>query len=521
MAKKRRRQTQKASKQAPDRPRTQISFQQIESAPWFLPALALLGLLMAFLLFDGNLSLSGDNAQFINLGRSLAAGYGLSETLGDEPTPHTKYPFGFPVLLAIVHLLIPGSLTALKGLICLLYALSIPLIYKFIRTYESPPLALSVCLICLLSPPLLDFSHQVMSEIPYLTASLMALLLLKKAGDQPKLRNLIIGIFAIMATYYIRTAGVVLVGTGILYFLLRKQYKETGILAGGCLLLALPWTLRNASLGSADYVNQLLSINPYRPDEGLLTLPTLIERIATNLQIYFLHVIPGIFVPSWITDFNWPLGLIVSALLLHALFHGIKNARLPAVYLTCHLGLHLLWPQVWSDIRFLLPAIPIFLYLIFKSAVHLLHQLSERVSGLPTRAILIALLLLNLLSNIQATQHLSERNGSFPPNWKSYFQAGDWIRQNTRDDVKIACRKPFLMNATANRKTTGYVWETPDGVIQDFEQKGVDIVVVDQLGFSSTPRYLVPAVNANKNRFQLLRQIPNSNTFILKFVHTP
>ena len=71
---------------------------QHESKPYFLPALGLCGLLMGILLFDANLSLTGDNAQFINLGRSLADGHGLAETIEGEPIPHTKYPFGFPLL---------------------------------------------------------------------------------------------------------------------------------------------------------------------------------------------------------------------------------------------------------------------------------------------------------------------------------------------------------------------------------------------------------------------------------------
>ena len=65
---------------------------QWECNPYFLPALGLCGLLMGIFLFDANLSLTGDNAQFINLGRSLADGHGLSETIEGEPIPAHQIP---------------------------------------------------------------------------------------------------------------------------------------------------------------------------------------------------------------------------------------------------------------------------------------------------------------------------------------------------------------------------------------------------------------------------------------------
>ena len=125
---------------------------QYERKPYFLPALGLCGLLMGILLFDANLSLTGDNAQFINLGRSLADGHGLSETIEGEPIPHTKYPFGFPLLLAITDIIFPDNLIALKSLIVLLYAISIPLTYLLIRRFAPSPIALGVSALCLVSP---------------------------------------------------------------------------------------------------------------------------------------------------------------------------------------------------------------------------------------------------------------------------------------------------------------------------------------------------------------------------------
>ena len=518
----------------PKAPSPSFNLAQHESKPYFLPVLGLCGLLMGILLFDANLSLTGDNAQFINLGRSLAEGYGLSETIEGEPIPHTKYPFGFPLLLAITHIIFPDNLIALKGLVVVLYAISIPLTYLLIRCFAPPPMALGVSALCLVSPLLLDYSHQVMSEIPFLLFSLIALLLIHRAhndsstkvtkdpkGEKPflfrvSLCSLLLAIIAIIAAYYIRSAGIILIGTGILFFALHKKWKETGLVAIGSLLLALPYQIRNTSLGGTPYIEQLLSINPYRPEEGALTFTTLIERILANLEIYGLKIIPYIFLPSFI-DANYFVGLFFSCLILYALITGLLKRHLLIVYLTCYLILYILWPQVWSDTRFLVPVIPILFYTILTSLDKLLHLLARALKKTASRAGVVFFFLFLLGSNIFETNNLARYTGQLPVEWNNYFTAAEWIKDNTDPDVKIACRKPYLMNAIANRKATGYAWKTPDEVIAEFEQKGIEIVVLDQLGFRSTPEFLVPAVRAHVNRFKILLIVRNPDTYILKF----
>ena len=406
---------------------------QYERKPYFLPALGLCGLLMGILLFDANLSLTGDNAQFINLGRSLADGHGLSETIEGEPIPHTKYPFGFPLLLAITHIIFPDNLIALKSLIVLLYAISIPLTYLLIRRFAPPPIALGVSALCLASSLLLDYSHQIMSEIPFLLFSLMALLLLHRAQKSSTLSTLAPAIIAIIAAYYIRSAGIILIGTGILFFTLHKKWKEAGLIAAGSLLLALPWQIRNASLGSIPYINQLLSVNPYRPEEGMLTLTTLIERIIANLDLYGLLVIPYILLPSSIDTNYFGVGLVFSGLILYALISGLIKRHLLIVYLTCYLSLYILWPHVCGPTRAFssrsspsssTPSSPAWTNCSTFSPEHLKKTASSH--GHRT--------LFSSFSSAQISMKPTtspSTSGGCHPTWGNYFAAAEWIRDNT------------------------------------------------------------------------------------------
>lgn len=77
------------------------------------------------------------------------------------------------------------------------------------------------------------------------------------------------------------------------------------------------------------------------------------------------------------------------------------------------------------------------------------------------------------------------------------------------------------MNAITNRKSGGYIWESPDAIIADFEKNNIDIVIIDQIGFSSTPEYLVPAFKAHRDRFDIIHIVRNPDTYILRFKKKP
>ena len=124
-------------------------------------------------------------------------------------------------------------------------------------------------------------------------------------------------------------------------------------------------------------------------------------------------------------------------------------------------------------------------------------------------------------SSVIGSADLYSRKGWYPPNWDAYFKAGSWIRDHTTSDVVVACRKGFLMHLVSGRMTTGYVWGEPAQVMAGLEKDGVDIVVLDELPFNSTPSYLVPAINAHRRRFRIAYQVPGHDTFVLVLDRNP
>jgi Tfp pilus assembly protein PilF len=481
-------------------------------------------LAMGLLFFDEKLSLSGDNAEFVILGRALAAGKGLVYLNNPAFPPGTKYPPGFPAILAVVELGFPGNISALKATVMLVFSTSIPLIYLLMSQQTTRRIACSVAALCLISPVLLEFSHQVMSEVPFLLASLGAFWFLenRKKG--------VLGVLPILMTmmtaYYIRSAGVAVIISVILYLVLRKEYRVASTVLVGAVFLAIPWSVHTRSLGGNSYLQQFLSVDPYRADLEALGVWTMIERVSGNFISYFFKMIPSIILPvpflsvQTLSGYSFPLYILAAIPSFLVLYYIIAGLWLEGwtslrIYMWIYFSLILVWPEIWSDYRFLIPISPLLFFAVIWSTLDVLRRLGIASGGWGKITVIAAILL--FCSNVIASADLYSRKGTYPQNWDAYFKAGEWIRDHTSPDAVVACRKGFLMHLVSERFTAGYAWGEPDEVLAGMENDRVDLVVLDELPYHSTPKHLVPAVNAHRSRFQIAHQIGDQDTYVLVF----
>ncbi|HCR17471.1 MAG TPA: hypothetical protein DIU35_08310 [Candidatus Latescibacteria bacterium] len=478
---------------------------------------------MGLLFFDVKLSLSGDNAEFVILGRALAAGKGLVYLNNPALPPGTKYPPGFPTILAAADLGFPGSIAAMKAFVVLAYAISIPFTYLLLIRHATRGIACSVTVLCLISPILLEYSHQLMSEVPFLLASLGAFVCFEYR--KPGIVGMVPTLLAMMAAYYTRTAGVAVIVSILLLLALRKEHKLLVIVSVGAILLALPWSIHTHIHGGSQYLQKFTNVDPYRSDLGTLSILTLLERVGENLWSYFFRIIPSVVLPvpylSYPTtsEFNLLLYLVAaipSALVLYFLFAGLWLEGLTSsrVYLGVYFCVILLWPNIWSGYRFLIPIAPLLYFASIWSVQEIGDRLRARRKWRRWVSLLAAVMLFG--SNAVASVDLYARRGTHPPNWDAYFKAGEWIRDHSSPDALVACRKAFLMHLVSGRYTTGYVWGEPDEVVAEMEKSGVNLVVLDELPYNSTPEHLVPALNTHRDRFRILHQIADHDTYVLE-----
>ncbi len=481
--------------------------------PWIFGLLALVAGVFAF---DSRLGLSGDNAEFIILGRSVAEGHGLTYIHSLDMRPATKYPFGFPMLLAIVHTIAPNSVLGMKVFVLLCFVAAIPLVYRYVLRDNSLLITVLVTIASLTCHFVVDYSHQIMSEIPYLLVSMIALFALEAAVRSRTHRDIAFAVVAVMAVYYVRSVGMSLIAGGTAYFLLHRHYREGGLFFTGCVLLALPYQIRTSMLGGESYAKTwLFRVDPYRADAGEIGWLGLADRVIENAKVYALRELPIALIPAWISN-QIPiiLGLAASALIVYFIITQILNRKLAGVYLMFYLGACFLWPIVWTDVRLLAPVLPIVFLGIISSCHTILARFSNKtLAGAVATAIALAI----IVPNTQAVAALAGQEHRYPPSWSTYFEAARWIDENTEPNVIVACRKAYLMAVISNRKTTSYaLTEDVNAVLTSLEDGKADIIVVDQLGFNSTSRYLVPAIVRHKDRFEFVHVVTDPDTYILR-----
>ena len=487
--------------------------------------------------FDEKLSLSGDNTEFVILARSLAQGEGLHYVNDPDLKPATKYPFGFPLMLSPLAWL-SGSgpeeetgggepvrdFISMKWLVAVLFAGVPAAVYLLARDCLGEVSAWAAALLCALQPKLVEYGSQVMSEIPYTLFSLATLFLVQRgARCREGLTNpwLTAGFVCLMWSYYVRSAGVVLVAAVLLFLAFDRQYRRAIVLVAGAVVTAFPWWLRNHFSGRGGvYVTQFLQVNPYHPDRGYLDAAGFLERFGGNLQAYLVHIMPKTLWPSFSgaqSVFN-PVTLAIVAVALWASFLCIRRREnlLIWIYGVLFLGLMFLWP--WVGDRFLLPAIPVLLFFAVRVGGDLLARLGA-VGGKPVCAVLgVTALLLLLNSQVDGLQSQARyARGPYQPGWQRYYDAGMWIRNNLPPESVISCRKGFWMHVVSGRRTIGYKFKDPDTVLAGLRSRGADFVVVDQLPFPSTARYLVPAIGKYPDLFRIVWHGKNPDTYVLEF----
>ncbi|PKK36266.1 hypothetical protein BWI96_12785 [Siphonobacter sp. SORGH_AS_0500] len=107
---------------------------------------------------------------------------------------------------------------------------------------------------------------------------------------------------------------------------------------------------------------------------------------------------------------------------------------------------------------------------------------------------------------------------NYDPAHENYFQAAAWIREYAPKNSMVICRKPSLFIVFSDSYVTNYPFTENQKDFHDYLiKRKADFVVIDALGYSSTPRYLVPYVQANPDQFEIVVQLQNPDTFLCRF----
>jgi len=491
--------------------------------------------------FDEKVNLNGDNASYYLLGKGIVNGEGYVLYNDLLSKPHSHFPPGYPLIIAFIMLFSKSTFIIKLANGAFLLA-SCFLLYSILKKCKIQLSVILVSIIFLLfNYHIVNSSVTMMSEVPFLFFSLLSLFLLMQIqfiGEYWKTRTFWFFILSLGFTFHIRTVGIALVVGILFYLLLEKRFKAVAVVTVSFILTLIPWMLRNKIQGlGGNYREQLLKINTYRPELGDAGFADFITRIGKNLYRYTSKEIPSAMVPfrevHYKTDslpMDWGIGIIAIALILFGIYKLPRYRTLFFGYIAGTFPILMLWPDVWNSPRFLLPLIPLMIFLAIYALTNLMNTLLAYVKlNSWVTPIFLLPFLTYYIQDFVPTRDINRQ--SYPitrlkvqadngrmAKWNNYFKIAEYCKKNLKESDIIACRKPQLFHIYADRFTTFYPFEADDKkLINNLKKKDAHYVVVDQLGFSSTGKYLVPAINKNKQYFKQVLHLKNPDTYLFEF----
>jgi len=492
-----------------------------------IPGLLVLLLFLAVYsyVYDAKLDLNGDNAAYFMLGKALAGGHGYVNLNSIEQTENNHFPPGYPAILSVLIKIFGESYNVPKlfnGL-CFMGVL-ILLFYSGRELTASLPVVMITIFSLLLNSHLLRYSTIIMSELPFLLLSLLAIFFFstsRKDSEFLKDSKFYLTILFIVGSFYVRSTGIALLLSIILYLLHKRHWQQALAYCGAFILLVAPWLIRGQILGGNSYLHQLIMVNPYRPGMGELGIVDLINRLFDNLSRYISTEIPSavfsfirVDYQSMVTPWLWFTGLTFIIVAGYGLWHLQKFRWLIVYYVLSTFGILILWPEVWVGVRFLLPILPFLVLGFFIGLETLIIKLGATKTWyfwLP------GILLFAYITPLRNLHYQAIK--PYDNSWVNYFEMAQYLQENEHDKVVVACRKPVIFYLHANTFTTNYKYTTDQTLlIQDLRDKKVTYVVLEQLGYSSTLRYLFPVFRDQPDLFEIIKQNDKPNTYLVQLL---
>ena len=481
-------------------------------------------------IFDAKIDLNGDNASYYILGKALNMGEGYVSINSIYKTPNNHFPPGYPAIISLI-IIVSSSFFAIKLVNGLFLLGSLIMSYSLIEKFsQSKIIAWLTVAFLLTNSHLLRYGTIMMSEIPFLFFTLLSITLFLKTydteGESDKF-NYLFAFLCMMTAFYIRTLGIALFAAYI--FMMLKDYKSKWkIVLGyitGFILLFLPWQIRGQQLGGNAYLKQLGMVNPYRPENGMADIGDFFFRFYKNVERYITRELPDVIFPfkkivytEDIQTWEWVPGLILVVLIFIGIWKLQKFRWLAIILFASTFFILFLWPDVWVGIRFVLPLLPFLIMAMLvglKWFISLLENFLNIKNSIPIWPVVLI-----LLFNISEIKGLRlKASVGYEPKWENYFNLAKSFKKEGASDLVVSCRKPYLFYLFSETYTTGYKYtQDSEDLIADLKERQVDYVILDQLGYSSTFRYLYPAIQNYPENFQVIAKLENPDTYLLKFV---
>ena len=460
-----------------------------------------------------------DDAQYILLGRALSDASYRELWRVDAPM-HSRYPPGYPALLAFWEVVAGPSQTARVALSVILSTATLLVLYAAIRRRLGTSIALASVVVLAVNPFFVQYGGEVASEMPYTFLSVVCLYgLIRWEDDREQGRTsaaatwLAAAVVAALAAGLVRTFGIALIAAVVLWLGLNRRWRAAaGVAFAGALTLGawLLWTV----LAPEQFVGQSYVADALA-GPGPSFLVTIVGRILRNAWLYPQSVPWLVATPTIegnVVD-NIVGLLVVGITSLMGLLVLWRRWRVAAVYVaTC---VALLLAYSWTVTRFLVPMLIVAVPVILLGGVSI--ALSFRPRWAPSVLSVLVILLVWGGSSRSAklvAENSCPRSEGIPvaectwwPEQEKYFEALRYVQANLPPDAVILTSKTGALYYYTGRKSISMDAarrQRPDDFIAWVKSQGAGYVLLAAFDASEI-RFLSVLLHANCDRVHLIQ----------------
>lgn len=356
------------------------------------------------------------------------------------------YPWGYPLILVPAYLIRGIHPLILKLPALFFYAAFLICLYAWMKSRVSQHESLLVVAVFAFNPLLLGFLDQILSDIPFLFFSTLALYLMTRQGKRTPILCVAIGA-SIFFTAFLRATGILLLGCFLIveFFRLVGNRKERGtakeIVIGGSTVtvtFAVLWIVNLLSFpsGEQSYASQYAGSS--------------VAQIGSFIVSYF-----NVFSTFFGDAHGWLyLYYVLAAFFLTGLWLRWRQEPVVVLFFSLWMIVHITYPY-WQGARYIFPVLPIFIYFTFvgmKSIAAKISAANPRLGqwGFHGFWSLIAVIFL-LNSGVAAynnLQHDRDINGPFDSYSKEVYK---YIQEETPEDSVVVFFKPRVMKLMTDR----------------------------------------------------------------------
>ena len=358
------------------------------------------------------------------------------------------YPWVYPLILMPIYAAKGISPLALKLPGLFFFAGFLICIYLWAKERLTQTESLLFVSLFAFNPLLLNFLDQILSDIPFLFFSTLALLLMLKEKSHSTLNATLLGA-AIAFAFFIRTTGILLLASFLVVESFKVWNKETTRELNAktlqeavvvCATFGGMWIIYSLLFpgGSESYFDQL---------EGF-TVKTALGSTSAYFQLF-----SSFFGTSMVWRY---LYYVLFIFFLTGAWVRRKEDTVLIVFSLLWMLLLVIWP-IWQGPRFIFPLFPVFIYFTFQGIKYLISRLpaNYRPSGqwifYGFWLSIIGIFLFN--SSIDAYTNLQNDRSINGPFDIYSMEVYNFIKEETPADSVIIFFKPRAMRLMTDRDT--------------------------------------------------------------------